>query len=99
MLQAGQRLNDLAGALAAEVAGFGGETARYGTSLQDARARVDAGPTAERLAAIVRSMLDESGRMQAHVDQVETRLQASMTEIDGLRRICRPRGARRAPTA
>ena len=30
-------------------------------------------------------MLDESGRMQAHVDQVETRLQASMTEIDGLR--------------
>ena len=100
LLQAGQRLNDLAGALAAEVAGFGGETARYGTSLQDARARVDAGPTAERLASIVRSMLDESGRMQAHVDQVETRLQASMTEIDGLRQRSADRverGAHRRP--
>ena len=86
LLRAGQRLSELAGKLTIEVTGFCGETARYGTSLKDARANVDAGPSAERLAAIARGMLDETSRMQAHVDQVETRLHASMTEIDGLRR-------------
>lgn len=86
LLRAGQRLSDLAGELAVEVSSLCGETARFGISLEDARAHVDAGPTAERLAAITRGMLDETGRVQAHVDQVETHLHASMAEIDGLRR-------------
>ena len=86
LLRAGQRLSDLAGELTLEVSSFCGETARYGTSLKDVRAHVDAGPTAERLTAITRGMLDETGRMQAHVDQVEAHLRASMAEIEGLRR-------------
>ena len=86
LLRAGQRLSHLAGELTLEVSSLCGETARYGISLENARARVDAGPTTERLTAITQGMLDETGRMQAHVDQVETHLRASMAEIDGLRR-------------
>jgi diguanylate cyclase len=86
LLRAGKRLSDLAGELTLEVSAFCGETTRYGTSLQDARADADAGPTAERLNAITRGMIGETDRMQAHVDQAETHLRASMAEIEGLRR-------------
>jgi diguanylate cyclase len=86
LLRAGQRLNDLASELTREMSAFSEGTARYGTSLSEARERVGAAPTAERIRAILRGIIDETERMQGQADHVEQHLRASMAEIEGLRR-------------
>jgi diguanylate cyclase len=86
LLAAGKRLNELASELNREVAAFGVETARFGTSLNAAQERVNEAPTGERIRSIVRGMVEETQRMQDQATQVEGNLRASMTEIDGLRR-------------
>jgi diguanylate cyclase len=86
LLRAGQRLNDLASELNREVASFSSETARYGSTLREARDRVSAAPNGERIRQIVRGMVEETIRMQNQAAQVEGSLRARMSEIDGLRR-------------
>ena len=86
LLVAGRRLTELAGELNREVAAFGDETARYGSSLSDARERVSAAPNGERIRSLVRGMVDETLRMQSQAAEVQSNLRASMAEIDGLRR-------------
>jgi diguanylate cyclase len=86
LFAAGNRLNDLASELNREVAAFGGETARFGSSLSAARQRVTEAPTSERIRSIVRGMVEETQRMQEQATQVEGSLRASMAEIQGLRR-------------
>ena len=86
LLVAGKRLNELAAELNREVGAFGGETARFGSSLSAAEERVTAAPTGERIRSIVQVMLQETRRMQDQAARVEGSLRASMTEIEGLRR-------------
>ena len=86
LLRAGQRLNELASELNREVSAFSSETARYGSTLSEARERVSAAPSGDRIRQIVRGMVEETIRMQDHAAQVEGSLRASMSEIDGLRR-------------
>ena len=86
LLTAGKRLTELASELNREVAAFGGETARFGSSLSEAQKQVTAAPTGERIRSIVRGMVEETQRMQDQATQVEGNLRASMAEIDGLRR-------------
>ena len=86
LLTAGKRLNELASELNREVAAFGGETAKFGSSLSEAQERVTAAPTGERICSIARVMVEETRRMQDQATRVEGNLRASMTEIDGLRR-------------
>ena len=85
LLRAGQRLSDSPGSSPSRSPA---SAARRRATAPASRMPVPcrAGRPRERLAAITRGMLDETGRMQAHVDQVETQLHASMAEIDGLRR-------------
>jgi diguanylate cyclase len=87
LLNAGKRLSELATELNREVAAFGDETARFGSTLSKARERVDAAPpTGDRIRSIVRGMVEETARMQDQVTQVEGSLRARTAEIDGLRR-------------
>ncbi len=86
LLSAGKRLNELATELIGEVAGFGGETARFGTTLSAAKDQVSQAPTGERICSIVRGMVEETRRMQDQALQVEGSLRANMAQIDGLRR-------------
>ena len=65
---------------------FSSETARYGSTLSEARERVSAAPNGERIRQIVRGMVEETIRMQNQAAQVEGSLRARMSEIDGLRR-------------
>jgi diguanylate cyclase len=86
LLNAGKRLNELASELVGEVAGFGGETARFGSSLSAAREQIGQPPTSERICSIVRGMVEETRRMQDQAQQVESSLRANMAQIDHLRR-------------
>ena len=86
LLAAGKRLNELASELVGEVAGFGGQTARFGSSLDAAREQVGQAQTGERICSLVRGMVEETARMQEQALQVESSLRANMAEIDSLRR-------------
>ena len=86
LLNAGKRLNELATELVGEVTGFGGETARFGSSLDAAKEQVSQAPTGERICSIVRGMVEETRRMQDQALRVESSLRANMAQIDGLRR-------------
>jgi diguanylate cyclase len=86
LLSAGKRLNELATELVGEVAGFGGETARFGSSLREAGKAVGDAPTGDRICTIVRGMVEETRRMQDQAARVEGSLRANMTQIEGLRR-------------
>ena len=86
LLNAGKRLNELATELVGEVTGFGGETARFGSSLDAAKEQVSQAPTGERICSIVRGMVEETARMREQALQVESSLRANMAEIDSLRR-------------
>ena len=86
LLTAGKRLNELASELNREVAAFGGETAKFGSSLSEVQERVFAARNGDRIRSIVQGMVEETRRMQAQATQVEGSLRSSMAEIDGLRR-------------
>ena len=78
LLTAGKRLTELASELNREVAAFGGETARFGSSLSEAQKQVTTAPTGERIRSIVRGMVEETQRMQDQATQVKGNLRASM---------------------
>ena len=86
LLAAGKRLHELAAELNREVAGFSGETARFGSSLSEAQERVTGAPTGERIRSIVDVMVAETRRMAEQALRVEGNLRASMDQIEGLRR-------------
>lgn len=86
LLRAGQRLNDLAGELTRELASFSEDTARYGKTLSEANQGFDGAPSRERIAALLQGIVAETVRMQDQADHIESRLRASMAEIDGLRK-------------
>jgi diguanylate cyclase len=86
LLAAGKRLTELALALNQEVSSFGGETATFASSLDEAQQRVTAAPTGERIRSIVGVMIAETQRMAQQALHVEGNLRASMDEIESLRR-------------
>ena len=86
LLTAGKRLNDLALELSHEVAAFGDETLRFGTSLHEAQERASHSPTGDRIRSIVRVMVEETQRMQEQASSVEGSLRERIAEIDTLRR-------------
>lgn len=86
LLAAGKRLSDLALELSREVASFGGETASFASSLDEAQQRVAVSPTGERIRTIVEVMIAETRRMAEQAHRVEGNLHANIEEIEGLRR-------------
>lgn len=84
LLTAGKRLNDLALELSHEVAAFGDETLRFGTSLHEAQERASHSPTGDRIRS--RVMVEETRRMQEQASSVEGSLRERIAEIDTLRR-------------
>ena len=84
--RAGMRLSDLTQQLIHEVGGIGEGAARYGTALSEARDGVTRSSSAEEVARLLGSIVDETQRMQSHVQRVEGMLLESATRIQDLRR-------------
>lgn len=86
LLNAGQRLSELASELTQEVSAFSDQATRFGSSLDEVRERVQAAPNTQRICSIVRGIVDETAQMRSHAGNVDAQIRASMAEIDGLRR-------------
>ena len=98
LLRAGQRLNELASELNREVSSFSSETARYGSTLSEARERVSAAPSGERIRQIVRGMVEETIRMQDQRRRSRAACAPACPRSTACAVICRPPGARHART-
>ncbi len=84
--RAGLRLGELAHQLIHEVGGISEGTARYGTVLSRARDDVAGSASAQEVERLLNSIIGETGRMQEHVQRLETLLVESTTRIEDLRR-------------
>lgn len=84
--RAGLRMGELAQRLIHEVGGISEGTARYGTALSRARDGVSATASRQEVERLLNSIIGETGRMQEHVQRLETLLVESTTRMEDLRR-------------
>jgi diguanylate cyclase len=83
--RAGLRLSELTQQLIQEVGGIGEGAARYGSVLSEARDGVSRSSSVEEVGRLLGSIVDETARMQEHVQRVEGLLLESATRIQDLR--------------